>query len=348
MLRDACYDFIVISAKNSPPILKQAAELGIQPNVLVDWWNEKSLPDFINVDKRKLVLLEESLSFYRRWVENAPYEYGNLPKPIIKGADKLLERILQDGLSLCRYGDGEFEMMLETERPWFQTVNKTLAKRLKEIVNCSDSNIIIALADDFGNLDKYTDVSANAIRQYMLNSRNKIMPMLVPEKIYYDAYVSRVYMMYKDKAYAKKMFGLWKRIWQGRNILMVEGLYSRYGWNNDLFAGAASVRRILCPEKNAFDRYAEIFSAVISHAQKNDLVLVSLGPTATVLAYDVAMTGIQTIDIGQLDNEYDWFLMGVEKQTAVPGKCVAELTGAHVPEESEDEKFNSQVIARIG
>jgi hypothetical protein len=41
-------------------------------------------------------------------------------------------------------------------------------------------------------------------------------------------------------------------------------------------------------------------------SDKNILILISLGPTATVLAYDLAKLGYWAIDIGHIDNEYEW------------------------------------------
>ncbi|MDP1491874.1 GT-D fold domain-containing glycosyltransferase, partial [Klebsiella pneumoniae] len=75
--------------------------------------------------------------------------------------------------------------------------------------------------------------------------------------------------------------------------------------------GTKSVRRIICPSKNAFERYTQILNNVRSQATLiNDaLVLVSLGPTATVLAFDLSEMGIQTVDIDHLDVEYNWYKM---------------------------------------
>lgn len=42
------------------------------------------------------------------------------------------------------------------------------------------------------------------------------------------------------------------------------------------------------PRKNAWDKYVEILLTVLNTAKTDDLVCVSLGPTATVLAYDIA------------------------------------------------------------
>ena len=84
-------------------------------------------------------------------------------------------------------------------------------------------------------------------------------------------------------------------------------------------------------------------------AKKSDLILISLGPTATVLAYDLAQCGYQAIDIGQLDNEYDWCKMGVKERVAIPYKCVAEVSNAHEPLDSDvsDTGFINQIVDRI-
>lgn len=47
---------------------------------------------------------------------------------------------------------------------------------------------------------------------------------------------------------------------------------------------------------------------------KAKLVLIALGHTATVLAYDLAEVGYQAIDIGHIDIEYEWFLMRAPKK----------------------------------
>ena len=37
-------------------------------------------------------------------------------------------------------------------------------------------------------------------------------------------------------------------------------------------------------------------------------MLIALGPTATILAYDLAEKGVQALDVGHIDIEYEWFL----------------------------------------
>lgn len=56
----------------------------------------------------------------------------------------------------------------------------------------------------------------------------------------------------------------------------------------------------------------------------NVLVLISAGPTATILAADLSKIGVQSIDIGHLDVEYEWFKRGVTEKVRIPGKYVNE------------------------
>ena len=71
-------------------------------------------------------------------------------------------------------------------------------------------------------------------------------------------------------------------------------------------SGAKSGSRLKAPLRNAFVVYDDILNSI--KMTNNKLVLLSLGPTATVLAYDLGKDGFQAIDIGHLDWEYSLFL----------------------------------------
>ena len=73
---------------------------------------------------------------------------------------------------------------------------------------------------------------------------------------------------------------------------------------------------------------------------KNKLILSILGPTATVLAYDLAKEGYRILDIGQLDVEYGWFLLGTKKKCALKYKEVSEFPSYKTVEnDGEDENI---------
>ena len=339
------YDYIVCSIKNSVAVDNAITEYGLEKGKIISYWRDELFGDFFDANMVKIRRLENENRKLRSRLENAPYEWGYYKTPQILSGDKLLEKIIMQGNSLVRFGDGEFEMMRLKKRPWFQNPNEGLSSKLIQIINSCHENIEIAIADNFGNLDKYTEDAAEGIREYMtLETRNAIMAYLHMNRIYGDAYVTRPYLMYKDKNFASRIFSLYKRLWKNRNILMVEGRYTRMGINNGLFDGASSVTRIICPPQNAFDKYDVIYQKVCSNAKSDDLILISLGPTATVLSYDLAIAGYQAIDIVQLDHEYEWYLKKAVVRVEIENKMVSELSWCRKPDEMDNMEYISQII----
>ncbi len=270
--------------------------------------------------------------------------------PRVIDVEKTIELLINEHKSLVRFGDGEFEMICGRNRPRFQTINKDLTKRLVEILFSNNDEILTAIADNYGNLDKYTDSAAAAIRQYLTPSvRREHFRLLDLDRDYYDAYLSRPYYIYRDKAGAGKRFEQLKKIWQEQDVLIVEGRHTRSGVGNDLFDKATSVKRILCPDKNAFSRYDEILDKALQYG-RNRIALSVLGPTATVLSYDLAKAGYWAIDLGQVDTEYEWFLKGTGERSDVTYKTVSEYIDKDVYADIDERykhKYEDEIVAVI-
>lgn len=356
ILKDSEFDYIFISIKNYQLVLDSCLKLGINEDKVISFWKLETNMPYVDMEKKKVVELEKKIIFleeevirYKIRLENNLFEISHNSKIYIRSSNDLLQKIIAKECSLCRFGDGEFELIRGKKRSFFQQVNQELSFRLGEVLKSKEENTIIAIANNFGNLACYTEEAADAIREYLSEgTRAEIMDLLDEQRTYYDAYVSRPYMIYKDKAHAKKIFTLFKKVWNNRRLLIVEGSYTRTGVGNDLFFGADSVRRIICPNTNAFDYYERILKTVLRNIHEGDLVLIALGPTATVLAFDLAKQGIQALDIGQLDNEYEWFLRGAMQRIEIPGKGVSELEWCRSPEDvEEDVIYLSQIIDRI-
>ncbi len=114
------------------------------------------------------------------------------------------------------------------------------------------------------------------------------------------------------------------------------------GVDNDLLNNARAIRRILCPAENAFEKYEKIFD----EARKVDqdvLVLIALGPAATVLSYDLFKAGFRALDVGHLDIEYEWFLRKATGKNAVYGKYVVEAGYTNVPD-IDDQKYFAEIV----
>lgn len=112
-----------------------------------------------------------------------------------------------------------------------------------------------------------------------------------------------------------------KSIWSEKDVVIVEGAGSRLGVGNDLLNEAKSVKRIICPIKDAFSKYKEILAECLKQ-DKNSLFIMALGPTATVLAEDLSNNGYRALDMGHLDTAYEAFLRNSNKFVHIEGKIV--------------------------
>ena len=126
--------------------------------------------------------------------------------------------------------------------------------------------------------------------------------------------------------------------------MIVEGEASRLGVGNDLFKNVASIKRILCPAKNSYSRYEDILKECLKLPEES-LYIIALGPTATVLAYDLAKNNRRALDLGHIDIEYEWFLMGVTEKVPIKNKYVNECRNGKVITKIDDKEYLSQICA---
>ena len=266
--------------------------------------------------------------------------------PHVVSAENSIERIINENCSVCRYGDGEIALILGGSIN-FQKANPILAERLRETLKSNEKNLMVCIPDVFSNLNKYTE----EFKEFWVNSlrydRLKWYNLINRKNTYHDALLSRFYTSLNDKNASKHMFEKIKKIWQGRDLLIVEGEHTRMGAGNDLFDNANSVERILAPKKDAFEWYDDILESTKSRG-KSKLILISLGATATVLAHDLHIKGFQAIDIGHIDVQYEYFLRNAKGRINLPTKYVNEVVGGDLVEDIYDEKYLKSIVKKIG
>lgn len=239
-------------------------------------------------------------------------------------AEDTIKTIINENLSVSRYGDGEFDVMTGGANG-FQQKNDNLGSRLREILTNPVKGHLVCIPYTLIDLSIYRISSRIFALEYLYRFTNEwLKPFVDTDRIYGDSLFTRFYMMRKDKSHCTEYVQQLKKIWDQKDLLIVEGEHSRLGVGNDLFANANSIERILCPDKNAFDKYDEIFEASKKYG-RGKLILIALGMTATVLAYDLAKRGYRSIDVGHVDIEYMWMLMGAKEKCSVPGKNVNEV-----------------------
>ena len=288
-------------------------------------------------------------------LDNQPYELydkagrGDLEMqiPRIKSIEETLNKIVNDKCSISRFGDGEFSCM-NCGRMSFHDSSEGLSIRLKEVLSSDIPGLLIGLPDCFGSLDCYVPYTQKFWRKWMSKKRQMAYSYLDMDKAYYNAFFNRFYLNFNKTdeyyqaccVYAKRL----KEIWQGRDILLFEGRQACIGVGNDLFDGAKSISRILfCPTRNAFNKYDHILAA-FDEIPPDALVLISLGPTATVLAYDLCRKGYQAIDFGHISEEYECFL---RREMPLESTKIKRKSSMRHAADPNDPEYKRQIIKII-
>lgn len=273
-------------------------------------------------------------------------------QPTVVDVEGTFKKIINDKVSVSRYGDGEIKTAIgmDMRYNYNQKRNKKMEKRLREILKSDLEGHIVCVENCFNNsMIERTDGYKKFWYEHMGLHRWAWNMLMKRGKIYYSTEISRCYLSYIDKNNSIRDFILWKQIWNNRNVIVVEGNKTGVGNGNDLLDNAKSIKRIIIPAENAYEKYDDILSSVVEKGCKDDLILIAAGPTATILAYDLANMGYQAIDIGHVDIEYEWFLQKVKVRSIVQGKYVNELVkrGGTNVEPISGVKYDSEVIARI-
>jgi len=277
----------------------------------------------------------------------------------IMSREDTLNKLISDGSCISRYGDYEFNIIFGNSVK-YQTANDTLSKRLKEILVSNEKRHLVGISN-YINPNNQKEIKKNNTwwKKYVEKSKLKLIKCLDFNKKYYSANISRFYIELNDKSGVPIYVNLLKSLWEGRDILIVEGKQTRLGVGNDLFDNAKSIMRILGPIKNAFNVYSKILNETLTILKnqeiqdenniKDKLVLISMGPTATVLAYDLCKAGYQAIDIGHVDIEYEWFIRQVNYKSHVEFKYVNESSGGdiNINDNVQDQRYYDQIISII-
>ena len=195
--------------------------------------------------------------------------------------------------------------------------------------------------------DYYVIRSQKYWKKWLNKNKFKLMKILNKNKQYFSSLLTRFYINKKDKSKISQYVKRLKQIWDKKDVVIIEGDKSRLGIGNDLFDNMNSIQRIICPSQNAFDVYDKILKKSLK-IKKDKLILIALGPTATILTYDLYKNGYHVIDVGHIDIEYEWYLRNVSQKIKIKNKYVLEVKkGTQGIREVKDKRYYSQIIFKI-
>ena len=244
----------------------------------------------------------------------------------IKTTRETIERIVQ-GYSISRYGDGEFNIIFRKKSINFQEYDLELSNYLKVILNSSLPKHLVAIPRTLIEIKNLKDNEKYFWSRYYLKQKKKLKENISNKKVYFDSMISRFYMPYiKFEENIKDIENL-INYFSNKKILIIEGENTRFGLGNSLLKDALEIQRVILPDKNGFKKYKIILDFVLNNFTKDNIILIALGPTATVLAYEFCKNGYQALDIGHMDVEYEWYLLKAKRKIDLQYKSVNEVSG---------------------
>lgn len=218
--------------------------------------------------------------------------------PNVFSDEKTIQLIKEKNRSFCRFGDGEFKLIIGEVHKSFQDVDPELNRRMLEVLNSNENNILIGI----NSLESFDQIG-RVWRKFIIRIGDKVLQLLDTSRNYPSSLVFRQLPTNNKEAFIQKV-KLIKSIWEKRDILLVVGKNSRFLYEDEIFNNAASVSYVYGPAKNAFNEYDKLMSEIRKYDKDKYLVLPVLGPTATIMAYDLAKEGYQAIDFGQMPGQF--------------------------------------------
>lgn len=209
--------------------------------------------------------------------------------PAVRSELETLRRVAA-GASLARYGDGEFNLCAGHAIPC-QRFDPVLARRLREILEASGS-CMVGIPNLLGLVGP-NQICAPPEKVRFWSKYLDEAPRFLTTRAYASAFVTR-----PDSAPwidTDEYWQLLKSLWAGRAVTLVCG-GERSLHPDDLVAVGSHVRVIRCSSTDAFADYEKILERV----GRPERAILCLGPTATVLAVDLAARGVHAIDLGHV------------------------------------------------
>ncbi len=241
------------------------------------------------------------------------YEKGILHNRIqVHTIDETIDVLLNTEKSMVRFGDGEIVMIKGVDL-MLQKASPEIAEGLAGILAYPHDDLIVTIPNIFETLSDHHRESRQFWRDHLLFCRKTYERYCNPDRVYYSTFVSRCYYYAADRSGCGTQFAKIRKIWENRDVVVVEGEKTHNGVGNDLLDTARSVERIICPPSNAYGAIPAILDACTAY-DKDRLFLLSVGVAAKFLAADLFGRGYRVLDIGNLDMEYEWFV------TRSPGK----------------------------
>jgi len=217
-----------------------------------------------------------------------------------------IQMILVTGASIGRYGDGEFRTARGSSLK-FQDFDPELATRLQQILVSNDPGFLVGIPRVWGRRDLCFYDPQKHDNWLRCMSNPDFLNMLDMDKQYASAFITR-----PDAAIHIECDDYWnmvRTIWRGRRVVYFvgegDGKPSKAMQGRGFLEEAKELKVEKCLPRQAWSQHKELIERAKQYDPKKWLIMLSLGPTATVVAYDLFKLGYQALDVGHMPMFYN-------------------------------------------
>ena len=210
-----------------------------------------------------------------------------------------IQKIVSDGASIARYGDGELKLCIgrnQMSQPPSPKIRKHMCAILKNDVH----NLLVGIPRIYSK-SNYPRQDKKKQEFWKRYQRKTFVNLYREDKQYYSAFITR-----PDSAQEIDCTEYWesvKQMWIQRRVILLQGSERRFHKELTLLDNAESLEIIYGPRKNAYKDLNKLIDILMAYPS-TCLFILSLGPTATILAYEMAKRGRQALDLGHMGMFY--------------------------------------------
>lgn len=227
--------------------------------------------------------------------------------PYISQPLETAQLLLHTNKSFIRFGDSELLLMTGGSEP-FQAYDSALAQKLSEAFADDDSNLMIGLYDTFSGYPLwrkgYTDWWLDTQFKY----RQWILNHALFDRQYFSAMLTSTYIhTYQTNCILLPLlYQTMREIWRDKDVVLVKG-DNKQIFQYDIYDTAKTQTIYLTPRYQAWKEYSSLKQRLMKEDPRK-LFILTAGPVARVLSYDLCKAGRRALDLGHLAKDYSLFM----------------------------------------
>ena len=216
--------------------------------------------------------------------------------PKIMNEWETIDYLIEHRCGIARYGDGELKLCLGSSTK-SHNYSPEISTRLRGILRSDRKECLVGIP----RVDRVIPTERKK-HHWAKYDTDRFNSLYLPGKVYGSAFITRFDEIPEIdcEAYWQKV----RSLWQGRSVVVLQGTRKPFLKNPWIVDGATSVRVFHGPVNSAFTEYDSLMATMLAETTLNDLIILALGAAATVIAYDLSLTGRQALDLGHLGMFY--------------------------------------------